>query len=70
MAGSVIGEMGALGGGLVPNAMGPAKQNAGTCMWDFLFFEALSLCVLMTLRVMQIRWTRTWAEKKGRAQSA
>ena len=70
MAGSVIGGMGAIGGGLVPNAMGTAKQNAGTCMRGFLFFEAFSLCMLMMLRVMQIRWARTWAEKKGRARSA
>ena len=25
---------------------------------------------LVLLRVMQIRWTRTWAEKGGRARSA
>lgn len=26
--------------------------------------------LLVMLRVMQIRWTRTWAEKGGRARSA
>jgi len=26
--------------------------------------------MLVLLRVMQIRWTRTWAEKGGRARSA
>ncbi len=70
VAGSMIGEIGALGGGLVPNAMGLSKQYAGTYMWGFLFFAALSLVMLAMLRVMQIRWTRTWAEKGGRARSA
>ena len=70
VAGSMIGEIGALGGGLVPNAMGLSKQYAGSYMWGFLFFAALSLVMLAMLRVMQIRWTRTWAEKGGRARSA
>ena len=70
VAGSMIGEIGALGGGLVPNAMGLSKQYGNSYMWGFLFFAALSLIMLAMLRVMQIRWTRTWAEKGGRARSA
>ena len=69
VAGSMIGEIGALGGGLVPNAMGLSKQYAGSYMWGFFFFAALSLMMLVMLRVMQLRWTRTWAEKGGRARS-
>jgi len=69
VAGSMIGEIGALGGGLVPNAMGVSKQYAGTYMWGFFFFAGLSLAMLVMLRVMQIRWTRTWAEKGGRARA-
>ena len=68
VAGSMIGEIGALGGGLVPNAMGLSKQYAGTYMWGFFLFAGLSLCMLVMLRLMQIRWTRTWAEKGGRAR--
>ena len=68
VAGSMIGEIGALGGGLVPNAMGLSKQYTGTYMWGFASFAALSLVMLVMLRVMQIRWTRTWAEKGGRAR--
>ena len=45
----------ALGGGLVSNAMCPSKQYAGTCMWGFFFFAALSLYMLMMLKVTQIR---------------
>jgi NNP family nitrate/nitrite transporter-like MFS transporter len=70
VAGSMIGEIGALGGGLVPNAMGLSKQYAGTFAWGFVLFAMLSLLMLAVMRVMQIRWTRTWAEKGGRARLA
>ncbi|HSV47390.1 MAG TPA: MFS transporter, partial [Ramlibacter sp.] len=68
VAGSMIGEIGALGGGLVPNAMGLSKQYTGTYFWGFALFAACAVVVLVMLRVMQIRWTRTWAEKGGRAR--
>lgn len=68
VAGSMIGEIGALGGGLVPNAMGLSKQYLGSYLWGFVFFALLSLVMLGVMRVMQIRWTRTWAEKGGRAR--
>jgi len=70
VAGSMIGEIGALGGGLVPNAMGLSKQYLGSYVWGFVFFGALSLVMLGVMRVMQIRWTRTWAEKGGRARTS
>ena len=70
VAGSMIGEIGALGGGLVPSAMGLSKQYLGTYFWGFALFAVLSVGMLVMLRVMQIRWTRTWAEKGGRARSA
>ena len=69
VAGSMIGEIGALGGGLVPSAMGLSKQYAGSYMWGFFLFAALALGMLVMLRVMQLRWTRTWAERGGRARS-
>ena len=69
VAGSMIGEIGALGGGLVPNAMGLSKQYVGSYSGGFYVFAALSVAMLVMLRVMQIRWTRTWAEKGGRARS-
>lgn len=68
VAGSMIGEIGALGGGLVPNVMGLSKQHTGTYMWGFILFALLSLAALTMMRSMQIRWTRTWAEKGGRAR--
>ena len=70
VAGSMIGEIGALGGGLVPNAMGLSKQYGGSYAGGFYVFAVLALAMLAMLRVMQMRWTRTWAEKGGRARSA
>jgi NNP family nitrate/nitrite transporter-like MFS transporter len=70
VAGAMIGEIGALGGGLVPNAMGLSKQYTGTYTWGFVLFAALAVVMLGVMRVMQIRWTRTWAEKGGRARPA
>jgi len=69
VAGSMIGEIGALGGGFLPNAMGQSKQLAGTYLWGFVAFAALALAMLVMLRRVQIRWTRTWAEKGGRARA-
>jgi len=69
VAGSMIGEIGALGGGLVPNAMGLSRQYLGSYAWGFVLFALLAFVMLGVMRVMQIRWTRTWAEKGGRARS-
>jgi NNP family nitrate/nitrite transporter-like MFS transporter len=69
VAGSMIGEIGALGGGFLPNAMGQSKQWAGTYVWGFVAFAVLAVVMLVMLRRVQIRWTRTWAEKGGRARS-
>jgi len=68
VAGSMIGEIGALGGGLVPNLMGASKTYTGTYQWGFVVFAVLAVLVLGVMRLMQIRWTRTWAEKGGRAR--
>ena len=68
VAGSMIGEIGALGGGFLPNAMGQSKQLTGTYLWGFVSFAVLALVMLGMLRLVQIRWTRTWAEKGGRAR--
>jgi MFS transporter, NNP family, nitrate/nitrite transporter len=70
VAGSMIGEIGALGGGIVPNAMGLSKQYLGSYLWGFVVFAALALLMLVVMRVMQLRWTRTWAARGGRARPA
>ncbi|HEY9066875.1 MAG TPA: MFS transporter, partial [Burkholderiaceae bacterium] len=65
VAGSMIGEIGALGGGVVPNAMGLSKQYLGSYSWGFVLLAVLAVLMLFVMRVMQIRWTRTWAERGG-----
>ncbi|MEN9544649.1 MAG: hypothetical protein RLZZ598_1482 [Pseudomonadota bacterium] len=69
VAGSMIGEIGALGGALVTNALGQSKQHLGTYSWGFAMLALLALLMLTVMRAMQIRWTRTWAEKGGRARA-
>jgi NNP family nitrate/nitrite transporter-like MFS transporter len=68
VAGSMIGEIGALGGGFIPNAMGQSRQHTGSYLWGFVAFTLLALAMLAMLRVVQARWTRTWADKGGRAK--
>jgi NNP family nitrate/nitrite transporter-like MFS transporter len=70
VAGSMIGEIGALGGGLVPSTMGLARQYLGTYAWGFAFFAALSLGMLVLLRSLQSNWTSTWVGHGGRARVA
>jgi len=69
VAGSMIGEIGALGGGTVPAMMGQAKQHTGSFLPGFVVMAVFSLLMLAVMRKMQLRWTRTWAEKGGRARN-
>ncbi len=67
IAGSMIGEVGALGGAIIPNAMGLSKQYTGSFVYGFAVFAALACTALIVLRVAQRRWTRTWVGAGGRA---
>jgi NNP family nitrate/nitrite transporter-like MFS transporter len=67
VAGGMIGEIGALGGGLIPNAMGLSKQYLGTFFWGFASFAAVALAMLALLRAAQGGWTRSWVAAGGRA---
>ena len=66
----MIGEIGALGGGTIPALMGQSKQQTGSFLSGFIILAVFSLLMLLVMRAMQVRWTRTWAEKGGRARSA
>jgi NNP family nitrate/nitrite transporter-like MFS transporter len=67
VAGGMIGEIGALGGGILPNLLGQAKQHTGSYSVGFLFYAALAFCVLGMLLIVSRRWTKTWAGAGGRA---
>jgi NNP family nitrate/nitrite transporter-like MFS transporter len=70
VASSMIGEIGALGGAILPNAMGLSKQYTGGFATGFLFYAAFSALVLAGLFVWQKKWTRTWVGPWGKAKVA
>jgi NNP family nitrate/nitrite transporter-like MFS transporter len=64
---SMIGEIGAFGGGFIPTAMGQSKQITGTYLWGFVGFAVVPAAMLLLLRLVQRRWTTTWVGRGGRA---
>lgn len=67
VASSMIGEIGALGGAILPNVMGLAKQWTGNFAVGFLGYAAFSALVLTGLVLWQRKWTRTWVGPRGKA---
>lgn len=68
VAGSMIGEIGALGGSFLPNAMGQSMQRTGSFQWGFISFVVLAVVALVVLRIAQAKWTKSWVDKGGRAR--
>jgi NNP family nitrate/nitrite transporter-like MFS transporter len=64
---SLIGEVGALGGGLIPNSMGLSKQYFGTFAGGFLLWAAIGSGIFFMYLVIKKRWTTTWVGKGGKA---
>jgi NNP family nitrate/nitrite transporter-like MFS transporter len=67
IAASMIGEVGALGGAILPNVMGLSKQYTGDFATGFLAYAGLSALVLGGLTLWQRKWTRSWVGPWGRA---
>jgi NNP family nitrate/nitrite transporter-like MFS transporter len=67
VAGGMIGEIGALGGSILPNLLGQSKQHTGSYRAGFIVYAALAFAVLLMLRFVSRRWTRTWIGAGGRA---
>lgn len=67
VAGSMIGEIGALGGSILPNLLGQSKQHTGSYTIGFVIYAALALLVLIMLRIVARQWVRTWVGAGGRA---
>ena len=67
VASSMIGEIGALGGAVLPNVMGLSKQWTGGFATGFILYAALSATVLGGLALWQRRWTRSWTGPWGHA---
>lgn len=67
VASSMIGEIGALGGSIIPNAMGYSKQSTGSFAGGFAFFAVLAVIVCVVLFIAQRHWVGKWVGKGGRA---
>jgi NNP family nitrate/nitrite transporter-like MFS transporter len=67
LAGSMVGEIGALGGGILPNVLGQSKQHTGSFGLGFACYAAFAMLVMVMLAVVSRRWTRTWVGAGGRA---
>jgi NNP family nitrate/nitrite transporter-like MFS transporter len=67
VAGGMIGEIGALGGGILPNLLGQSKQHTGSYRSGFILYAALAIVVLIVMRLVARSWTRTWVGAGGRA---
>jgi NNP family nitrate/nitrite transporter-like MFS transporter len=68
VASSMIGEIGALGGAILPNAMGFSKEYTGSFGTGFVFYTVFTLVVVGVLLAMRGTWTTTWVGPWGRAK--
>ena len=67
VAGGMIGEIGALGGGILPNVLGLSKQHTGSYQAGWICYAALAVVILIMMRIVARSWTRTWVGAGGRA---
>ena len=67
VAGGMIGEIGALGGGILPNVLGLSKQHTGSYQTGWICYAALAFAILIMIRVVARSWMKTWVGAGGRA---
>jgi NNP family nitrate/nitrite transporter-like MFS transporter len=67
VAGGMIGEIGALGGGILPNLLGQSRQRTGSYAAGFICYAILAVAILGLIRIVSRKWTRTWVGAGGRA---
>ncbi len=68
VAGGMIGEIGALGGSILPNLLGQSKQHTGSYSMGFVAYAVFAVAVLAVMWKVSRRWTITWAGAGGRAK--
>ena len=69
VVGSMIGEIGALGGSILPNVMGQSKQLTGSYATGFVIYACIAGAVLAALTLVSRLWIGKWIGKGGRALS-
>jgi len=66
VAGSMIGEVGALGGAILPNVMGFSKQYTGSFATGFVAYAIFAAVVLGCLFLWQRKWVGRWVGPRGK----
>lgn len=69
VAGGMIGEIGALGGGILPNLLGQSKEHTGSYMLGFLIYACFAVIVWFVMIRAARLWSRTWVSRGGRVYS-
>ena len=67
VAGGMIGEVGALGGSILPNVLAQSKQHTGRYGLGFVAYGVFTAAILVMLRVVAKQWTKSWVGPGGRA---
>jgi NNP family nitrate/nitrite transporter-like MFS transporter len=67
VAGGMIGEIGAIGGSILPNLLGQSKQHTGTYAYGFAVYALLAFGILAILQLVARTWTASWVGKGGKA---
>ncbi|ACL56690.1 MFS transporter [Methylobacterium nodulans] len=70
VAGSMIGEIGALGGAILPNAMGLSKQFTGGFAAGFVGYAVFTAVVLGCLTLWSRQWVGRWVGPRGKVLAA
>jgi NNP family nitrate/nitrite transporter-like MFS transporter len=68
VAGSLVGEIGALGGGFLPVAMGLSMESTGSFGLGFLSGTLLAAGSLALLTYVMREWTTSWLTAGGKAR--
>lgn len=63
----MIGEIGAIGGSILPNLLGQSKQQTGTYAYGFALYALLAFGILGMLQLVARAWTKSWVGKGGKA---
>jgi MFS transporter, NNP family, nitrate/nitrite transporter len=67
VAGGMIGEIGALGGAILPNLLGQSKEHTGSYSAGFVAYALFAAGVLFMIRSVASVWTGRWVGPGGRA---